>query len=127
IHVTTKNLIIHVLGEFENERFKEKVLSKIKSENITAFKFYGVITGKEKADFFKKNALFIFPSYFENSPVVLKEAIAAKMAIISSDIIENKNILDPFDNKLYFKQTDSDELSKQILFLYNNPKVVKEM
>jgi glycosyltransferase involved in cell wall biosynthesis len=120
-------LIIHVLGEFENETFKAKVLSKIESKGINAFKFYGAMTGQKKLDYFKKNSIFLFPSYFENSPIVLKEAIAAKMAIIASDIIENKNILNPFSCKLYFKAKDSADLAAQILHLYQNPDVVKEM
>lgn len=120
-------ITIHVLGEFENEIFREKVLSFIESEDIKAFKFYGAVTGEKKLEFFKNNAIFLFPSYFENSPIVLKEAIAAKMAIIASDIIENKNILNPFNCKLYFKAKDSQDLASKILYLYQNPKVVKKM
>ena len=47
------------------------------------------------------------------------------MAIISSDIIENKNILDPFNIKKYFNAKDVEDLAKQLLCLYENHKLVQ--
>ncbi|GGD80079.1 glycosyltransferase family 4 protein [Planktosalinus lacus] len=122
-----KGLKVHVLGEFENEIFEQKVISLIENHKIENFIFYGSKTGHEKNELFKKCAVFIFPSYFENSPIVLKEAIAAKMAIISSDIKENKNILDPFENKLYFETQNENELAEKIKILAQNPDKVKKM
>lgn len=122
-----RDLKIHVLGEFENEDFKAAVLRKLSKEKLQNFIFHGPQMGAEKFDYFKKCSVFIFPSYFENSPIVLKEAIAAKMAIVSSDIIENKNILDPYDIKLYFKAEDPESLSTQLLRLYKDRSLVREM
>lgn len=118
------DLNIHVLGEYENDDFKELIETKIETHNITNFKFYGARTGAEKFDFFKENAVFIFPSYFENSPIVLKEAIASKMAIIASDIVENQNILDPFNIKEYFKARDIHDLAEKIRKLHNQRALV---
>ncbi|WP_339609674.1 glycosyltransferase family 4 protein [uncultured Planktosalinus sp.] len=122
-----KSLKIHVLGEFENETFEQKIISLIEKHSIENFIFYGSKTGYEKNELFKKCAVFIFPSYFENSPIVLKEAIAAKMAIISSDIQENKNILDPFDNKLFFETKNENDLAAKMKVLIESPQKVKKM
>tara|TARA_R100000988_G_C3999170_1_gene167766 strand:+ start:103 stop:1176 length:1074 start_codon:yes stop_codon:yes gene_type:complete len=119
-----KNLTIHVLGAYENETFKTLIETKIKRNQLNNFKFYGAKTGAEKFEFFKKNSVFVFPSYFENSPIVLKEAIAAKMAILSSDIIENKNILDPFSIKEYFKTRNIQDLAEKIKKLHNHKELV---
>lgn len=119
-----KDLTIHVLGEYENEEFKALVDSKIEAHQLTSFKFYGSRTGEEKFIFFKENSVFIFPSYFENSPIVLKEAIASKMAIIASDIVENKNILDPFNIKEYYKVRDIKHLAKKILKAHNQKALI---
>lgn len=131
-----KDLKIDVLGEFENDEFEALVLKLISDEKLNNFVFHGAKIGAEKFDFFKRNSVFVFPSYFENSPIVLKEAIAAKMAIVSSDIIENKNILDPYDIKVYFeaknaqslagglKQLHLDKSKAQVLM--NNTESIKE-
>lgn len=119
-------LTIDVLGEFENNDFKQKALSLISENKITNFKFHGAKMGNDKFKYFKKNKVFVFPSYFENSPIVLKEAIAAKMAIISSDIIENKNILDPFEIKEYFKAKNSESLAEKLVLLYKDNSVVQK-
>lgn len=120
------DLKIHVLGEFENKIFEQKVVCLIEKHSIENLIFYGSKTGREKNELFKKCAVFIFPSYFENSPIVLKEAIAAKMAIISSDLKENKNILDPFENKLYFETQNENDLAEKILQFVQNPDLVKK-
>lgn len=121
-----EGLTIDVLGEFENENFKEEILALISENKLTNFKFHGAKMGTEKFEYFKVNSVFIFPSYFENSPIVLKEAIAAKMAIISSDIIENKNILDPFSIKEYFKAKNSESLAEKLVLLYNDNSLVQK-
>lgn len=125
IQKEASELRIHVLGEFENEDFKLKILNKLSGENIENFIFHGAQMGKKKFEYFKKCSVFIFPSYFENSPIVLKEAIAAKMGIISSDIIENRNILDPYENKLYFEAKNAKSLATQLLTLHNDKEMVK--
>jgi glycosyltransferase involved in cell wall biosynthesis len=122
-----KETKIHVLGEFENEMFEQKVLLEIEKNNLNNFIFYGAMTGEAKSEMFKKCSVFLFPSYFENSPIVLKEAIAAKMAIIASDIQENKNILDPFKNKLFFEAQNENDLAVQIIKLLDNPQLKNEM
>ena len=120
-------IIINVLGEFENKVFKKKVIDKIKRDKIRAFNFKGTTMGKEKLRFFKEASIFLFPSYFENSPIVLKEAIASGLAIIASDIIENRQLLDPYDCKIYFEAKNSNDLSKKIKFLLQNKRKLEEM
>ena len=122
-----KDLKIEVLGAFENAEFEERMKSKINDNNLVNFIFHGPQMGEAKFHYFKKCSVFIFPSYFENSPIVLKEAIAAKMAIIASDIIENKNMLDTFNNKVYFKQKDAVDLASKLIMLHQDKKLVLEM
>ncbi|MEZ4859404.1 MAG: glycosyltransferase family 4 protein [Flavobacteriaceae bacterium] len=122
-----RDLTIEVLGEFENEAFEQKIKNKIASNNLANFNFHGAQMGKEKTHFFRESSVFIFPSYFENSPIVLKEAIAAKMAIIATDIVENKNILDDFENKEYFIAQNPFDLAEKMKLFYFNWDLVVEM
>ena len=66
----------------------------------------------------------IFPSHFENSPVVLKEAIAAKMSILSSDIHANENILQRRNNYLSFQVSNNNFLALKMSYLISNPEIV---
>ncbi len=69
----------------------------------------------------------IFPSHFENSPVVLKEAIAAKMSILSSDIHANENILQRRNNYLSFQVSNNNDLALKMSYLISNPEKVLKM
>ena len=122
-----KGLKIEVLGAFENELFEAQIRSKIKQHDLTHFQFHGPQMGPQKFEQFKRSSVFVFPSYFENSPIVLKEAIAAKMAILSSDIKENKNLLEDFDNKVLFKAQDVNDLAQKLVYCYQQKEVVRAM
>jgi len=109
------DLKINVLGTAENDEAKsfvdEELKNNILEENLI---LQGHIQGIQKYDFYKKCSIFIFPSHFENSPVVLKEAIASKMAIICSDIEANKNILKDKGNTRFFVSEDAADLATKI-------------
>ncbi|MBK7099569.1 MAG: glycosyltransferase family 4 protein [Sphingobacteriales bacterium] len=117
---------VNVLGTSENEKaeyyIKEKLLEYNLVENIV---LHGNVFGKDKYDFFKKSKMFLFPSHFENSPLVLKEAIASNMAIIASDILPNKNILLDKQNTEFFKVGNAFDLAQKIEYLIDNPNIVK--
>lgn len=91
------------------------------------FIFNGATFGEAKNRAFQKSICLIFPSHFENSPVVLKEAIAAKMAILASDIAANKNVLKSRENYLTFETGNQEELSSAIIELMSNRSRVLEM
>lgn len=81
--------------------------------------YNGNIAGTSKINFFKECSIFIFPSQFENSSVILREAIASKMAIIAINIDANKNILHDKGNSTYFEVGNpikmADEITKMII------------
>jgi len=116
------NPVINVLGTAENDETRKMIdnwLSKYALEkNII---LHGNVYGKQKYDFFKSSRIFIFPSHFENSPVVLKEAIASNMAIICSDIEANKRILSDKKNSKFFIPGDVKDLATKIEEALLNP------
>lgn len=113
-----KSLKINVIGLPDNEKTEHDIHEIIRDNNINDnIIFYGSQTGQLKYDLFKKCRYFIFTSHFENSPVVIKEAIAARMALLTSNIDANKNILDNKKNKLYFEVSNEKDLVKKIIRL----------
>lgn len=106
---------INVLGTPENENTKTIIDTKLKSYNLEQnIILHGNVQGSRKYNFFKNCSIFIFPSHFENSPVVLKEAIASKMAIISSDLEANTTLLANKENTKFFTTGNSVDLSNKI-------------
>ena len=116
------NVIINILGTPENEETKVLIKQELKKHNLVHnIVLHGNVTGSRKYDFFRNCSIFIFPSHFENSPVVLKEAIAAKMAIICSDIEANKILSANIRNAEFFITGNPLNLSNKIVDLLNNP------
>jgi glycosyltransferase involved in cell wall biosynthesis len=63
--------------------------------------------------------LFIFPSTHEGMSMMLLEAASLQVPIISSDIAENKIVMQ--DNVLYFNSGDAIDLANQIQWALDHP------
>lgn len=69
-------------GDFENI---ENIIAQKKLNNVTLVKSDRLAL-KEKVSYFSESGCFIFPSYAENFPLVIIEAAAAGMPIISTRV-----------------------------------------
>lgn len=119
---------IQVIGVAPTEAIENEIKSFISEHNLKDyFIFNGATFGDAKHELFKNSRCLIFPSHFENSPVVLKEAIAAKMAIISSNIEANENVLQKRENYVSFEKGKPQDLSKKLEELIANPDDVTKM
>jgi glycosyltransferase involved in cell wall biosynthesis len=121
-------LRFHILGIAENEKTDSTIKTFIEEEGISDYLiFHGLKYGSEKYLLFKRCKYFIFPSHFENSPVVLKEAIASKMVIIASNIDANRNVLKDLGDCCLFKKGDSNDLANQIISISEDVERSKRM
>ncbi len=119
---------IQVIGVAPTEAIENEIKSVISEHNLKDyFIFKGATFGDAKHQLFKSSRCLIFPSHFENSPVVLKEAIAAKMAIISSNIEANENVLQNRENYVYFEKRNAEDLALKLIELTSNPKFSLKM
>lgn len=96
---------INILGVCDNNK-TESLVELMTRDLKDRIVFNGNTFGEEKKAFFRKCGCFIFPSQFENSPVVLKEAMMAGLLIVASDIEANKNVLRNYPGAFYFKAGD---------------------
>ena len=111
----------HIIGLAATKQQQKEVIDFIDTNQLHEYiHLYGAVFGKDKLDLFKKSKYFIFPSRLENSPVVLKEAIAAKMAIVASNIQANKNILKTRKNAIFFEMGNSSDLAEKVIYLLND-------
>lgn len=112
------DIIINCLGLADTDENQHRIEKFIEEKDLNQhIKLHGMVVGKEKFNFFKNCKGLMFPSHFENSPVVLKEAICSEMPIISSDIDANKNILNRIGNNIYFETKNSSDFAKAIIKL----------
>ncbi|MDN3492051.1 glycosyltransferase family 4 protein [Winogradskyella bathintestinalis] len=115
--------VIGVAPTIEVEKRINDIISANHLEDY--FVFNGATFGESKYTLFKQSSCLIFPSHLENSPVVLKEAIAAKLAIIASDIDANQLILKAEKNHYLHQVTCPDSLAVIIEKLLGDSDVMK--
>lgn len=117
------------LGEPNNDKTGAEIRHFIEHHGLTnKVHLHGNVVGDAKFSFFRSANCLVFPSHFENSPVVLKEALAADLEIIVSDIKANVDILDGMPSIHLFKTQNRDELTsalKTYLTTFNHKSIVQ--
>lgn len=106
---------VHLMGAAETDEkeveLRKLIVAKELSENLI---LHGLLQGEQKYELFHRCALFVFPSHFENSPVVLKEAMAARQIILCSEIEANKNVLDGLESSVQFEVENEKDLAEKM-------------
>jgi glycosyltransferase involved in cell wall biosynthesis len=83
--------------------------------------FVGHVEGAAKKELFRTHGVFVFPSRFENSPITLKEATQAGLAVVASDIAANRSILDRCGNAVYHERGDGISLAERLADVLGDP------
>ena len=113
---------INIIGVACTDEEELAIKQLISNSNIEEFLvFHGLKLGNEKYNLYRRCRFLIFPSHFENSPVVLKEAIASKMAIIASDIEPNLQILSGSNNFIMHRAGDPGSIAGAIRAILDLP------
>jgi len=124
------NICIHAAGDGLQAGEYNELLRHIETLGLKEnFYFYGEVVGDNKDNIFSICPVLIFPSHFENSPVVLKEALAAKQIVICSDIGANVMTLNSScpDAVFYYPVGDSIALSKLIVLVYGEQENLRKI
>lgn len=105
----------------------EKLKNYIKSLNLEEKVFFeGFLSGEEKYNFIRNSKFLLMPSRFEAQGIVALEAAAMGKPVIVSDIPELKYVVENGFG-ISFKSGDSVDLKRKILFLLEQPELIKEM
>ncbi|MCX7760583.1 MAG: glycosyltransferase family 4 protein [Hydrogenothermaceae bacterium] len=107
-----------------NGKDKDKFIKLIK--NIPNIKYVGKLSGEDKINFIKNTKFLLIPSRFEGQGIVALEAAAMGKPVIVSDIPELKYVVENGFG-ISFKSGDSVDLKRKILFLLEQPELIKEM
>ena len=82
------DIVFNVAGSWVSDDFKDEALALIDHVGVKDnFDFLGVLEGKDKWQAFANADVFFFPSHYksENFPMVLLEAMASSLPIISTN------------------------------------------
>jgi glycosyltransferase involved in cell wall biosynthesis len=96
-------------------------------ELISQVTIPGFVTNSEKLRWFIDASLFVLPSHEECLPMVILEAMAAGLPIITTRVGGIPDILIENENALFFDVNDIDQLTKQIKCLLKNKRLRVEM
>lgn len=105
------------------EEMRSLVNSLGLNERVT---FHGVITEREKLrNFYAASDIFLFPSYYDNAPLVVREAAAmATPSILLEGSTSAENIIDSYNG--FLTQRTPEDYAQIIRHLANTPALLRE-
>ncbi|KAF5421352.1 MAG: Glycosyltransferase involved in cell wall bisynthesis [Candidatus Methanomarinus sp.] len=103
-------------------------------ENEYPVKYFGRISDEQKlASIYREANIFVLPSIdfingdIENFGIVLIEAMASGLPVITTDSIGPKSIITNNYDGYVIPQNDKDQLKEKIIYLIENPKIMVKM
>jgi glycosyltransferase involved in cell wall biosynthesis len=119
---------IHCLGQWSSEQYQRDSMSFIQKSNLSQhFIFYGLRHGEEKWEIFRSCDVLVLPSYNEGQPLVILEAFAFGLAVISSSVGAIPDTVKHGVNGLLIQPGSEDGLYDSIYDLINNKSLLKQM
>ncbi len=120
--------VLYLVGRFNQRKVEKDVNSLIsKYELINNIEFIGKLKQKELVDYYNNCDLFIFPSYYEGSPRVAKEAMACGLPVVAYDIAGIK-LIDKGRNIIQVVNVGNiDGLFRKIIELISDEKKLKDL
>ena len=112
---------VTIAGTADTTRTQQELEAFIRGAGLEdRITFSGHVEGAAKTALFRDHGVFVFPSRFENSPITLKEATQAGMAIVASDIEANRNILSRSGNALFYACADAAAMANALAALMDD-------
>ncbi len=110
-----------IAGRGDVKRFK-KLLKKynIKDEK---YDYLGFVENHKLPSLYKISSIFVLPSYYENFPISLLEAMSMKCCCIATDVGAVDEIIDNKINGIIIKPGSSKDLARNISSVLNNEKM----
>jgi len=113
---------LNIVGpDFGMLQYCEKFISENNLEN--EIKILGKISRTELVKIYKSSDIFILPSRYEAFGIVLIEAMAAKLPIISTNCSSIKYVVENEKNGCLIEQENYIDLAEKLRYLINNPQI----
>jgi glycosyltransferase involved in cell wall biosynthesis len=118
------NIKLHLVGH-GNARYFAALARKEGIEKYVVF--HGLAEQSMLPSYYKSADICVFPSRHEGFGIVILEAMASGIPVIASDIPSFREIISNGSDGRLFKPEDADALSKEVIALYQNPHLRKEL
>lgn len=120
------NFRLDVLGGGD---FFEEAQKLVKNLNLESFiALHNHVSEKTVAEFYQKSHLLVFPTYHqEGFPMVIFNAMANGLPIITTRIRAAADYLKEESNGLFCKEKDAKDVARKIEILINNRSTMKQM
>jgi glycosyltransferase involved in cell wall biosynthesis/acetyltransferase-like isoleucine patch superfamily enzyme len=115
---------VYMLGNGEVERFKKMAEEMGLQDSVT---FTGYVTGKEREDYFRKASIYAMCSYEEGFPMVVLEAWAYGICVVTTPVGGLPDVLEDGKNVLTFDFGDWEGLADKLLRLMEDGEERKAM
>ncbi len=117
---------LFIIGKFVWEKTKKKMIIMMKKYNIeTNFIFLGFMNKNKLKEYYNSCDIFLFPSYYEGSPRVVKEALSCGLPVIAYNI-GGVRLIDKGNNIIQSVEPgDIKEAFEKLLILIKDKKMLK--
>ncbi len=111
-----------------NSKNKARIASTIKTlNNQKDVILVNRIPNEQMALFYAASDIVILPSFFENFPVSLLEAMACAKPIVASQVGGIPELVKNYENGMLVESGDLSEWTKAIIYLFQNPSERRRM
>lgn len=86
-------------------------------------KFLGVVTGQDKLELFQKSTIFVLPSYAENFPYALLEAMSVGLPVVTTPVGAIPELVEDGKNGFLITPGDHQALADSIIWLLQDPEL----
>jgi glycosyltransferase involved in cell wall biosynthesis len=130
-----KNLIktgiairLEIIGDFIDIKYKNTIHSILKNSILEEFiTFHGWQNTAGIIKISSQCNVFVLPSYQETLPVSIAEAMALGKAVIATRLSGVEEMIEDGKSGFLYKKGSIEEIKEKILFLFNNPQIVKQV
>ena len=122
-----ENLRIHLAGTGEEKQIQKmhSLIDHYGLDNLIAFE--GWVDGEKKDKLLSICNVFILPSYIEGLPISILEAMAARMAILATNVGGIPSIVKNQVNGFLFNPGDQEQMARLLKKMMNEPDMLNEM
>lgn len=122
------NIHLDIMGEWSNQIQKEEIRNFIKFNELDdIITFRGLVTGHEKWDIYKNNSILVHPTFWDGQPLVILEAMAIGLVIISTNVGAIPDTMLNNYNGIILSENTPSELCSAIKKYYDNREMIEEV
>jgi glycosyltransferase involved in cell wall biosynthesis len=121
---------LEIMGQWKSDEFAASVQRRVQELGLTEYvRYLGVLVGKEKFAAYCRADVFCFPTFFnsEGLPVVLVEAMACRLPVVSTRWRGIPSVVDEGESGFLVEPHDPEAMARQLARLAYDPELRASM